>query len=333
MRAGIIGCGAISEVHAKSIRALGGIELAAMADCAPGKAKRMTSVYGGGFYTDWVEMLDKERPDIVHLCTPHYLHAQMAAECLERGIHVFTEKPPVISWEQLERLKETVRRQKPGKRARLGVCFQNRWNPEVQYAKRALEEGTLGRVIGAKGIVTWCRSRQYYESGEWRGKKATEGGGALINQGIHTLDLIQYLVAERAETVEALMGNFHLKDVIEVEDTVCAYIGYPRCVASLYVTTGYAADVPPIVEILCEGGSLRLEDGKVFLKRDGGETETIAFSGKKGYGKEYWGAGHQKAIGQFYKSIESGVPDLLDFDNVEETLGLFLRIYDAARPH
>lgn len=330
MRAVIIGCGAISEVHAKSIQELEGVELVGAADCIPERAQGLASVYGGSFYTDWVEMLDRERPDIVHLCTPHYLHTQMAAECLQRGIHVFTEKPPVISWEQLERLKEAVGRQAPERRARLGVCFQNRWNPEVQYVKQMLGQGVFGGITGARGIVTWCRDSQYYASGAWRGKKALEGGGALINQGIHTLDLIQYLVAERAETVEALMGNFHLKEEIEVEDTVCAYIRYPRSAASLYVTTGYAADAAPLVEIRCREGSLRLEDGKVFLKKDGGEAGTIAFPGEKGYRKEYWGAGHQKAIGQFYKSIENAAPDLLDFDNVEETLRLFLRIYDAA---
>lgn len=330
MRAGIIGCGAISEVHAKSIQALEGVRLVSAADCISERAQRTAAVYGGSFYTDWIEMLDREKPDIVHLCTPHYLHTQMAIECLKRGIHVFTEKPPVISWEQLEMLREAAGLQRTKDGARLGVCFQNRWNPEVQFIKRMLEENAFGSIIGARGIVTWCRNKEYYAVDGWHGKKNLEGGGALINQGIHTLDLIQYLVGERAETVDALMGNFHLRDTIEVEDTLCAYIRYPQAAASLYVTTGYVADAAPIVEIRCQKGSLRLEDGKVFLRRDGEETEKVDIPQEKGYGKEYWGAGHQKAIGQFYESIRNGAPNLLDFHNVEETLNLFLGIYDAA---
>ncbi|MCM1568536.1 MAG: Gfo/Idh/MocA family oxidoreductase [Roseburia sp.] len=330
MRVGIIGCGCISEVHAKSIMALEDSELVSVADCVPERARRLAARYGGSFHTDWMEMLEQEKLDVVHICTPHYLHAAMAVECLDRGIHVFMEKPPVISWEQFHMLKEAVNRQSGAGGIKTGVCFQNRRNPEVQFVRKLLRENYFGSIVGVRGIVTWCRDKSYYAAGSWRGKKHLAGGGALINQGIHTLDLIQYLVDEKPCGVEAMMDNFHLKEEIEVEDTLCAHIRYSQAAGCLYVTTGYAADAAPVLELQCERGRIRMEEGSVFLKENKGEEEIIEMPGEKGFGKDYWGAGHGQAIEQFYNSIQKGESDILDFENVEETLRLFLRIYDSA---
>lgn len=351
MRVGIIGCGGISGVHLRSISEIKGSCLVAAADCVPEKAEKAAAQYGAHSYRDWEEMLEREELDVVHICTPHYLHTPMAVECLGRGIHVFTEKPPVISREQLACLEKAVRWKdhvcgeglaagascegncvyegNPAGEPRLGVCFQNRWNPEVQYAKELLESGALGKITGARGFVTWRREKSYYMD-DWHGRMALEGGGALINQGIHTLDLLQYLVGERAEKVEAMQGNLHLKGEVEVEDTLCARIRYPEATAVLYVTNGYAEDAPPLLEIRCEEGRVRLEDGVLIIYRDGKAT-VKNFDRGEAYGKSYWGAGHQKAISHFYQSIESGESDLLDFQNVRDSLELLLRIYDSAR--
>lgn len=330
MRVGIIGCGGISAVHAKSISRAENACLKAVADCVQEKARKLADQYGPAVtaYGDWEEMLEREALDVVHICTPHYLHTPMALKCLEKGIHVFTEKPPVISWGQLAILRQAVSEASAERGLHLGVCFQNRWNPEAQYAKKLLESGELGTITGARGFVTWRRDEAYYGD-DWHGRAELEGGGALINQGIHTLDLIQFLTGQRAESVNAIRGNFHLQGVTEVEDTLCARIRYPGGAAVLYVTTGYAADTPPLIEIQCTEGRLRLEDGELTVWK-GGKAAPQPFAQEEAYGKAYWGAGHQKAVSCFYESIRDNSTDLLDFQNVEDTLELFLRIYDAA---
>ncbi len=331
MNIGIIGCGGIAAVHARSIENTDKNRLAAVADCVYDKAQKMAQAYGARAYEDWETMINQEALDVVHLCTPHYLHTDMAVSCLKHGIHVFTEKPPVISRAQLEQLQRAYIKAKDAEGLRLCVCFQNRWNPDVQFVKNTLLKKELGNITGIRGIVSWCRGTGYY-SDQWHGKKALEGGGALINQGIHTLDLMQYFVDEAAIRTEAVLDNLHLKGQIEVEDTLCAYIRYPDLTANLYVTTGYTSDMSPLIDICCENGHIRLENGEVIIRRGQDKPELHTFESEELYGKSYWGAGHQKAISHFYRSIAEGTGNLLDFENVSETVDLMLRIYEAAEP-
>ena len=178
MKAAIVGCGNIAAVHAKSISLLEGVELAAAADIRRDRAEKYEREYGCHAYDSLESMLEAERPDVLHICTPHYLHVPMAQYALQRGIHVFCEKPPVISEEQLSCLEKAVA-EGPG---RAGFCFQNRYNPSILYVKELLASGKAGKIKGARGIVTWHRDAAYYTQSGWRGKLETEGGGALINQ-------------------------------------------------------------------------------------------------------------------------------------------------------
>lgn len=329
MRVAVIGCGGIAQVHVKSILETEGAELIAVADIVPEKAQKIAKNCGCAAYTDWEEMLKREVLDVVHICTPHYLHTPMICRCLEKGLHVFSEKPPVISRNQLGILSEQVERRKSEQGLRTAVCFQNRWNADVQYAKKLLDSGALGKITGARGFVTWNRDQNYY-SDAWHGKKELEGGGALINQGIHTLDLIQYLINQEPVSVSAMMDNFHLKGVTTVEDTLCARIRYPEAAAILYVTTGYVTDSSVLLDIQCEHGRLRMENGELWVYQNGEEGECIRFEQKDGPGKACWGDGHKKAIGHFYESISQGREDLLDFESVKDSIDLMLRIYEAA---
>lgn len=374
MKIGLIGCGSIAQVHAQCISSLGeACQLTAVADCERERAERMGAGFGAVSYQDWRELLDREPLDVLHICTPHHLHTPMAEEALRRGISVFLEKPPAITWEQFDRLRAAADAAR-GK-ARLAVCFQNRLHPKVQYVRTLLQKGTLGKVMGLRGFVTWNRGGAYYSDSPWRGRLETEGGGALINQGIHTLDLMQYLVGGSAVSVDASCENFHLKDQIEVEDTLTAYIRYPEVRAILYVTTAYTADVPPLIEVQCERGCVRMEGDEVRIWREelrevqeaGKESEKepgdaqgqgkdherdqkkatevesgkdreqeagvdeVRFPERKGFGKSCWGSDHMEAIGGFYESIRNSTPYLLDFERVEETVKLMLRIYGSAR--
>lgn len=331
MKAAIVGCGNIAAVHAKSISLLEGVTLTAAADIKREQAEQYEKEYGCRAYDSLENMLEAERPDVLHICTPHYLHVPMALDALKRGIHVFCEKPPVISEEQLDCLEKAVA-EGPG---RVGFCFQNRYNPSILYVKELLCSGKAGRVKGARGIVTWHRDAAYYTQSGWRGKLETEGGGALINQSIHTMDLLGVLLG-KPMSVEAQTANHHLPGVIEVEDMMEAYIRYENAAACFYATTAYTEDSPPLIEISCENVIIRIEDLDVtlFWKDGRGENagvERPEIARKKALGKSYWGTGHLDCISDFYRCLKTGERFAQDLDGVRDTARLMLAAYESAK--
>ena len=327
MRIGIVGCGGIADIHAKCLKKLPEHQMVAFADKNVIKAEAFTKEYGGNAYPSIEEMLEKEELDAIHICTPHYLHTPMAIYGLQHGVHVFMEKPPVISKEQWMKLKGAAADSK----CQLGLCFQNRYNPSIIKVKDMISSGEAGKVIGARGIVTWNRKAEYYTESDWRGRLEYEGGGALINQSIHTLDLLHYLIGQTAASVDAVFANHHLKGVMEVEDMMSAYVRYTEVVACFYVTTAYCMDSAPLIEINCERMVIRIEDLNVTCFHRDGAVELLPIEGKLGYGKSYWGAGHEDCIGDFYQSINQKRPFALNTTSMEETVLLMLGAYESAR--
>lgn len=325
MKAAIVGCGSIAHVHARSILTLGH-ELVALADIDSNHLQKFSKEFGGNTYPTLEDMLAMEQIDVLHICTPHNLHVPMALYALQKGVNVFMEKPPVISKEQLSQLHSAVAHQ--GKK--LGLCFQNRYNPSVIKANEILRSDAAGKVLGGRGYVTWNRGADYYQDG-WHGTLAQEGGGVLINQAIHTLDLLHYLMGKTPVSVDAIMANHRLKTEIEVEDTISALIQYTDARMSFYATNGYTEDCPPIIEIQCENLNLRMEGNTLYCKEIGGSWKQIPVEEQRPLGKSYWGAGHIICIKDFYDSIEQGRPFALELPNVEESVLLTLMIYESAR--
>lgn len=325
MKAAIVGCGSIAHVHAKSILALGH-ELVALADIDPDHLRKFSEEFGGNTYATLEDMLAKECIDVLHICTPHHLHVPMTIYALQKGVNVFMEKPPVISNEQLSELRTALSQYTK----KLGLCFQNRYNPSVIKAYEILHSGVAGKVLGGRGYVTWNRSAAYYQDG-WHGTLAQEGGGVLMNQSIHTLDLLHYLMGKTPVSVDAVMANHRLKTEIEVEDTMSALIFYPDARMSFYATNGYTEDCPPLIEIQCENLSLRMEGNTLYCKQKQGAWEQIQVEEQSPLGKSYWGAGHIVCIKDFYESVENGQSFALELSNVEETVRLTLMIYESAR--
>ena len=318
-RVGIIGCGNISAVHARTLRELENTELAACADLIPERAAR----YGCAAYTDFTEMLEKEHLDAVHLCTPHYLHPLMAMEAAKRGVAVFTEKPPAIDqkgWELVLKAASLVP---------VGICFQNRYHPGIGLMNRMIENGEYGPLRGIRAFVTWNRTKGYYEEAAWKGRWATEGGGALINQSIHTLDLILGFLGA-PDQVEATMRNHHLKDVIEVEDTAEIYLRRGKIPALLYASTAYSEDSPVILEVQLEKAVLRLESDTLTVISDGQRKE-IPLETDQAMGRTYWGSGHKACIADFYRSIETGKAFQNNPASCENTMKTMFCIYDQCR--
>lgn len=318
-RVGLIGCGGISTVHAPVLGELDDTELVACSDIIPDRAKR----YGCAAYTDWQEMLEKEKPDAVHICTPHYLHPVMVSEAARRGIAVFTEKPPAIDAEGWETVKQAA------KRVPVGICFQNRYHPHIQTCKRFLREGTYGELKGIRAFVTWSRSEEYYAAADWKGKWATEGGGAMINQAIHTLDLMIGFLGLPDRT-EAVLRNHHLRGAIEVEDTAEAYMSKGNIPALFYASTAYSQDAQVMLELHLEQAVIRIEGDLMTVTKDGQKQEFTCMT-DPALGRSYWGAGHKACIADFYRSIENGTPYGNDPASCDATMRTLLKIYEQGK--
>ncbi|MFR3729650.1 Gfo/Idh/MocA family protein [Lacrimispora sp.] len=334
VRVGVIGCGNIGRVHAMSVTGVEGVCLCAVADIKRERAKEFSDCFTGGkaaVYGALKDMLEMEELDVIHICTPHNCHVPMAVMGLKKGISVFMEKPPAITRAQFEELLAAEKES----RGRLGICFQNRYNETTKKVSQILKEGTLGRVKGGRAFVTWNRCPAYYTESGWRGGLHTEGGGVLINQSIHTLDLLLHWLGKPVRT-EAAMSNHHLKGVIGVEDTVEAYMefteGEDPVRASFYATTAYGYDAPVLLELVCEKGVVRLEGNSVFY-RTWEQEDFICWkaAGTTVPGKTYWGCGHEACIRDFYKCLADKTAYRNDLPSVENTFYTMMDIYDSAR--
>ena len=323
MKSVLAGCGKAAAVHAAVVSRMEGCQWAGFADIKKERAEQFAAQYGGRAYSSLEELLEQEQAEVLHICTPHYLHAAMAVYALNRGVNVFMEKPPVISKEQLEMLCSVKSDKK------LGFCFQNRYNPGIQFAKQLLESGEAGKALGARAFVTWCRTPEYYLESGWRGRMDTEGGGALINQSIHTMDLLVYLLGRPIE-VDASMRNHHLKGVIDVEDTVEAYIRFQDSAACFYATTAFCLNSPPFIEIICEKMSIRIEEMDVTICREDGTVKRPVFPRQEALGKSYWGTGHKDCITDFYQALAEERRFCLELPQVLSTINLVLATYQSA---
>ena len=321
-RVGIIGCGGIAAVHAQVLRELEQTELSACADIIPERAQRMASGHGCAAYSDYLRMLDECRPDAVHLCTPHYLHPVMVREAAERGIAVFTEKPPAIDREGWQTVLNAAQK------VPVGICFQNRYHPHIKACHNFLEEKTYGNLLGLRAFVTWRRDAEYYTSTDWKGRWATEGGGALINQAIHTLDLLTGFLGA-PDHVEATLRNHHLKGIIQVDDTAEILLRRGNVPALLYASNAYSQDAPVWIELHLEQAVIRLEGDLMTILRDGQKQE-IACTQDPVLGKAYWGAGHKACIADFYRCITDGTPFPNRPEACRTTMDTLLSVYEQA---
>lgn len=325
-RVGIVGCGNIAGTHVWALKQIKNVEIVGFADTIIQRAEHFSDLYTGGkakIFHNLTDMLKETRLDVLHVCTPHYLHVSMILEAMNDGVSVFSEKPPAIDMEQFRQLREG----KKNDDVKLGFCFQNRYNKTITKTDEILMSGRLGKVIGSRAFVTWRRDEDYYKN-NWKGKFATEGGGALINQSIHTLDLMLRYLGEPV-TVHASVSNHHLQDIIEVEDTVEAWMtfaGGER--ACFYATTAYVTDAPVIFELQCEHGKITLIDKSVIVNEDGCETEYYVVEETTGVGKNYWGSGHLACIRDFYDKLDCDERFQNDLDGVKTTMETMMKIYN-----
>ncbi|CAM4510384.1 Gfo/Idh/MocA family protein [Paenibacillus typhae] len=324
--AAIIGCGAIAPLHVNAIASVEGARLVAAADSNARQAAAFGAVYGCETVPDYHELLERTDIDVVHLCTPHYLHAQMAIDFLNAGKHVLTEKPLAADVPSARRIIETADCSK----GQLGIVFQNRYNEPSQRIRQVIDSGQLGRLVCMKGVVTWHRSEQYYSESGWRGKWATEGGGVLINQTIHTLDLLQWFGGE-ISAVSGSVSTDVLDGVIEVEDSAHACITFANKARGLfYGTNAYPVNSPVELELVFEQGTLLQRRDCLYLWQDGREQLLCEPGTVTNGGKSYWGSGHQWLIHDFYTHLREGRRFWLDGREGIKALEIIAGIYRSS---
>ena len=319
----VIGCGGIAQVHGPALKALDNVQLAACCDIVPEKARAYAEKFGCTPYTDYETLLNAEKPDAVHLCTPHYLHTPMAETAAERGVCVFTEKPQVISWQEWNRL------QKAAEKVNIGVCLQNRYNPNVQKAEEMLSSGEMGAVKGVRAAVYWNRGEAYYASGPWRSKWETAGGGVVANQTVHTLDLLLRFLG-KPDKVLCHMANRHLPGAAEVEGTVEGYFESEGKRGIYFATNAWCENAPVMIEIAAEKGTLRIDGDDLSITKDG-KTEMLHFDMPTPVGKSYWGSGHFACIQDYYRCLEQGLPFRNNMQGIRTVIETMLEMYDQGR--
>ena len=220
IRTGIIGCGKVAHLHAQGLQNLGNADFRAVRSRSIQKAYEFSDQYSVVGYDDITEMISKEKLDFVIVCTPHPNHLEPTKEAIAAGAHVLIEKPLASSLQDCDEMIDFARDHKK----KLGVISQRRWYEPVMRVKQAIIEGKIGEpVLGTVNMLGW-RDEDYYNSDPWRGSWKAEGGGVLVNQAPHQLDVLQWLMGDIDELYGSWANLNH--PYIEVEDTALAIIKF-----------------------------------------------------------------------------------------------------------
>ena len=220
LKTGIIGCGKVGGIHAAALAGLKGSELTAVCDSDPARAREFGRTYGAKPYSEVGEMLAGANLDVVNVCTPHPLHRESAVMAAKAGVHVLVEKPLASSLEDCDAILDAAR----DGGVRLGTMSQRRYYEPARRVRQAIDEGKIGDpILGTVTVLGW-RDQEYYQSDPWRGTWEGEGGGVLVNQAVHQLDLLQWFMGPVAELSGHWSNLSH--PYIEVEDTATASIRF-----------------------------------------------------------------------------------------------------------
>ena len=328
----VIGCGMISRFHADAIRAIDDALLCGVYDAVPGQAQKTAAEYGVYCYASYEEVLADSLVDAVCICTPSHLHAPLARQALSAGKHVLVEKPLSLRLEDCDEIISLAERF--GLQA--GVVSQLRFSPAIKKVKYAADSGLLGRLTRGDLYMKYYRSQEYYDTGKWKGTLSMDGGGALMNQGIHGVDLLRYLMGP-AKSIYALSGT--LARDIEVEDTLSAVVAFQS--GALGVIEASTADYPGMprrIEINGEFGRIVLEEDRIACWEIEGEPEFcshendgIAFSHRQADALNP--SGHIEQYKNFISAIRGDTELLTSAREGRGALEWVLAAYCSAKAH
>ena len=334
---GIIGLGMIADIHAKAIASLPGCKFVAGYDVIPGKAKQFCSVRDAKDYSDLSAFFADPSVQIVTITTPSGAHLDVAMAAIEAGKHVIIEKPLEVTVERCDRLIEAAQR----KGVVLGSVFQSRFYDAPRLVKEAIDQGRFGKITLCDAQVKWFRTQQYYDSVSWRGTWKLDGGGALMNQSIHAIDLLQWFggPVDEVSGYVATLGH----ERIEVEDSAVAILRFHS--GALGVVEASTATYPGFfkkLEICGTEGSATLEEEslknwhflheteederirqkyKDFTTSGGGASDPAAIEFK----------GHAKVFQDVVNSVREHHKPLIDGEEARKSVAIIEAIYTSAR--
>lgn len=336
LKAAVIGCGRISVMHLDAISRLDDVELVACCDIDLQKATLAAEKYGAKAYASYEEMFEKEDLDAVHICLPHYLHAPVSQYAIKKGVNVLCEKPMTISLADAE---ETVRLAKENN-VNYAIIFQCRYNAASKLVKMRAEEGKnggkLGKILCASSTLTWSRSDDYYSSSDWKGTWDKEGGGVVIDQAIHSIDLVNWIISSPVKDLSVVMSNRGHKKV-NVEDAAEGMITYENGVRyCFWCTNNFSIDEPIEIKLVFEHGKAVFSYDYATIYYEDGTKETIEKDEDVKVvegGKDYWGFRHAEQVEKYYDALKGNRPLDLSGEEVLKTHSLITKIYEVGKQH
>jgi len=329
LRVGFTGGGGITATHAFAAGGCEDLEIVGFSGANEARVSALAAEHGGRAFTSLDELLSADL-DIVVIGSPSGLHAEEGVAAAERGVHILVEKPLDVSTSRADALIAAAEEAD----VRLGVLFQDRLKPALVSLKAAIEDGALGRPLLASARVKWYRPPEYYSESRWRGTRALDGGAALINQGIHTVDLVLWLLGP-VKHVQALTAtSLHS---IEGEDLALALVEFESgAVATLEATTCAWPGYPRQLEITGTEGTVRIEgDDVVAADLKTPRPDLVISDGEAVSGasspKLESAAPHRRVLEDFVRSVRTGSAPACDGREGRRSLALVEAVYAAAR--
>ncbi|WZO96760.1 Gfo/Idh/MocA family oxidoreductase [Isosphaeraceae bacterium EP7] len=336
---GIIGCGMIAEFHTRAINEIEAASVVAAFSRSEANGAKIATMSDGDcrVYDDLDRMLDHPGLDVVCVCTPSGAHLDPAVKAATAGKHVVVEKPLEITLPRCDAIIEACDRAG----VRLCTIFPSRFTPANVALKAAIDTGRFGRLTLGDTHVKWWRTQEYYDSGGWRGTWDLDGGGALMNQAIHNVDLLQWLMGDVA-AVQAMTATL-VHERIEVEDTAVASIRFKN--GALGVIEAATSAFPGLLkrtEIHGDRGSARVEQDDITLwtfaeHGEGDDAIRLSIAGGTGFAagasdpRAIGHAGHREQLADFLDSIDRGVPAAVDGREGRKSVEIIRAIYESAR--
>lgn len=335
-RAALVGCGDVSAVHFEALQQLKNVELVGICDTDSGVLEATSQRLGVPGFSSVAELLETTKPDVLHITTPHDAHIDYALEALASGVSVLLEKPVGHEIASAQRLVDFAARleekaaESNSIAPKIAVCFQNRYNNSSIELQRLMQSGSLGQLNGVYSTVAWTRTRDYYQSKPWRGQLSRAGGGLLMNQAIHTLDLIQWLVGEVVE-IKGSVSTDKYGEVSDCEDTAHALFTHKSGVTtSFYGTLTLSMNRPVEIEFDFENAKVCLRDGLEVTWMDG-RVEHFAERTASTSGRSYWGVSHELLISDFYDSLTNPEPFWLSPAEAMKSLEMAKMTYQSSK--
>ncbi len=336
---GIVGLGAVSDIHAAAIRAIGEKRLVACCSRDAAKAAAFAAKYGCVAYSSLEEFLSHRGLDIVAITTASGFHLEPGLAAIAAGKHLVIEKPLEISLARCDQLIEAAER----RRVIIGGIFQSRYHPVSQAIKDALDLGRFGRLVLGDAYVKWFRNQAYYDRTAHRGTWAYDGGGALMNQGIHAVDLLQWYMGpvKSVQAYAATVGH----ERVEVEDNAVVAVRFENgAFGVIEGSTSIYPGYPKRIEISGTLGTAILEENTLraweFAKKDPQDSAMLkkygsneAPSGGAADPMAISFSGHQRQYEEMIRCIEHGGAPLVDAREARKSVAIILAAYHSARVH